>query len=136
VNVTSTNAELDAPDGSLAIVFIGNTAAEETPQQMINTTISNLQSKVPDLQVNNDPSLAVLGPDVGFRNGVGALYSGTLQSPTGIVGPADIAIMASTDGQDTLGVAVVSFDRSNTANLFQTASIILDTVRFKGDIAR
>ncbi len=135
VGVTATNAEINSPDGRLAIVFIG-ASGSQSPAQLVNQVISNLQSKVPDLQVNNDPSLAVLGPEVGFRSGVGQLYSGTLQSPTGIVGPADLAIMASTDGQETIGVAVLSFDRSNTAQLFGVASQLLDTLRFREDIAR
>jgi hypothetical protein len=133
-NQSATGVTLLAPSGVFGMVFLGATAGQANPQQMIQASISNLQSTIPDLQQDNDPSVQILSPSLGGRAGVGGFYQGDLSSPTGVVSPVDVAIVAATDGNETIGVSVISADRSNTDGLFKAADSILATLRFQGDI--
>jgi hypothetical protein len=135
-NETPTGISLLAPSGVLAIVVTGAEANQESPPQMIQARINSLKSSIPDLQEDNDGSVEILDPSVGFHAGVGGFYRGDVQSPSGIEGPVDVALMAATDGKETLSVTVVSTNRSETPALFGASSSILDTVRFQGDVVQ
>lgn len=135
-NETPTGIALVAPNGLLEIVVIGAEASQESPSQMLQARISSLQSSIPDLAQDTNSSTQILGPSVGFRNGVGGFYQGDLQSPSGIVGPVDVALMAATDGKETLSVTVVSTNRSETQQVFGFCTPILDSIRFQGDIVQ
>jgi hypothetical protein len=68
---------------------------------------------------------------------VGGFYQGDADSPSGLVSPVDVAVLASSDGQQTLATAVISTKRSQTNNFFIFVDqAVLDTLRFKADIPR
>jgi hypothetical protein len=135
-NETPTGVTL-LPTGNAPVVlaFDGAASSAATPAQLLNSAVSSLQAKIPDIQISNDAAEQILAPALGERAGVGGFYQGNFDSPSGIVAPVDIAILASSDGQETITVAVISTDRSQTDHVFGFADqAVLDTLRFRGDI--
>jgi hypothetical protein len=135
---TATTLELAPTNGStvLLVVVFGVPAGQADPQQLLSAAENALGGSIPDLQSDPDPSQTILSPALGGRAGVGGFYQGTFDTPSGLGAPADVALLASSDGHQTLAVAVISTDRSSTDRLFAFADeTILNRLRFKGDIA-
>jgi hypothetical protein len=135
---TSTGITIYLRDG-ITTVHIDGATNSNTPQQVVERMISFLQEnkKIPDLHPDNDPEREILSPALGGRAGVGGFYQGNYTSPTGFVSPADVAILAASDGLDTIGVAVIAGDRHQTDVSFARADqLILDTLRFRSGAAQ
>jgi hypothetical protein len=119
----------------VTIVHIDGATNSNAPQQMVERTIAFLKQdqKVPDLHPNKEDSeREILSPALGGWAGDGGFYQGTYNSPTGVVSPANVAILAASDGRDTVGVAVIATDRNQTDGSFGRADqLILDTLRFR-----
>ena len=133
-----TTIELAPSNGSdvMLVVVFGVPASQATPQQLLGDAANSLSGSIPDLQSDPDPAQTILAPALGGRAGVGGFYQGTFNTPSGLGSPADVALLASSDGHQTLAVAVISADRSSTDSLFTLADqTILNRLRFKGDIA-
>ena len=134
---SATTLELAPTNGNdvMLVVVFGVPASQATPPQLLSAAANALSGSIPDLQADPDPSQTILGPALGGRAGVGGFYQGTFDTPSGLGSAADVALLASTDGHQTLAVAVISTDRSLTGSLFQFAdTTILDRLRFRGDI--
>jgi hypothetical protein len=134
----ATTLELAPTNGNtvLLIVVYGVPASQGGPQQLLSAAENSLSGSIPDLQPDPDPSQTILSPALGGRAGVGGFYQGTFDTPSGLGAPADVALLASSDGHQTLAVAVISTDRSSTDSLFGFADqTILNRLRYKGDIA-
>jgi hypothetical protein len=135
---SATTLELAPSNGNdvLLVVVFGLPGSQATPQQLLAEAANSLRGSIPDLQSDPDPAQTILAPALGGRAGVGGFYQGTFDTPSGLGSPADVALLASTDGHQTLAVAVISADRSLTDSLFTLADqTILNRLRFKGDIA-
>jgi hypothetical protein len=66
---------------------------------------------------------------------VGGFYRGTIDSPSGLGDPVDVAILSATDGQETIAVTITIADRSLTQRVFQWLdSHVLETLRFRADV--
>jgi hypothetical protein len=134
----ATTLQLAPANGNtvLLIVVFGVPASQADPPQLLSAAASALRGSIPDLQSDPDPSQTILAPALAGRVGVGGFYQGTFDTPSGLGAPADVALLASSDGHQTLAVAVISTDRSSTDSLFAFADdTILNRLRFKGDIA-
>jgi hypothetical protein len=122
---------------AFALTIEGAQAADTTPQQLLDQLVSDLHNQIPDLQPGTDPSKQILSPALGGRAGVGGFYEGNFDSPSGPVAPADVAVLAASDGNQTIAVAVMSANRAHTNELFGYADqALLDTLRFRGDIVQ
>jgi hypothetical protein len=135
---SATTLELAPTNGNdiLLVVVFGVPASRAGPRQLLSAAENSLTGSIPDLQSDPDPSQTILAPALGGRAGVGGFYQGTFDTPSGLGAPADVALLASSDGHQTLAVAVISTDRSSTDSLFGFADeTILNRLRFKGDIA-
>jgi hypothetical protein len=133
----TTTLELAPTNGNdvMLVVVYGVPATQATPAQLLSAAENSLTASIPDLQSDPDPAQTILAPALGGRAGVGGFYQGTFDTPSGLGAPADVALLASSDGHQSLAVAVISTDRSMTDSLFQFAdTTILDRLRFKGDI--
>jgi hypothetical protein len=137
-NVTSTGVDVQPPgDGGILLLgFQAAPASVDNPRQLLAARIAALHRQIPDLKVDGKVADQILGPEVGFHSGVGGFYRGEFDSPSGFVASADVAILAATDGRETIAVSVISADRSKTSKLFAYADAVLSTLRFSGDVAR
>jgi hypothetical protein len=133
---TAANVELKPTSGSSFIVLLkGAPAAQATPQQLLAAMLSDLHATIPDLQADSDASTEILAPALAGHAGVGGFYQGNFDAPSGPVSPVDVAVLASTDGHQTLATAVISANRAQTGNFFTFADqTMLDTLRFKADL--
>lgn len=135
---TATGVELAPTHGSSFIVLLkGASAGQATPPQLLAAMLNDLHSTIPDLQADSDASTEILSPALAGHSGVGGFYQGDVDSPSGPVSPVDVAVLASSDGRQTLATAVISTNRSQTNNFFIFVDqAVLDTLRFKADIPR
>jgi hypothetical protein len=134
----ATTLELAPRNGNsvLLVVVYGVPASQADPQQLLSAAANALRGSIPDLQSDPDPSQTILAPALAGQAGVGGFYQGTFDTPSGLGAPADVALLASGDGRQTLAVAVISTNRSSTDSLFEFADeTILNRLRFRGEIA-
>jgi hypothetical protein len=135
---SATTLQLAPTNGNtvLLVVVFGVQASQAGPRQLLSAAQNALSGSIPDLQPDPDLSQTILAPALGGRAGVGGFYQGTFDTPSGLGAPADVALLASSDGHQTLAVAVISTDRSSTDSLLAFADeTMLNRLRFKGDIA-
>jgi hypothetical protein len=134
---TSTGITISPPSGApgVDIRVDGAPSSSTTPQQMIEHSIAFLHSSIPDLHPDNEPAREILSPALGGWAGAGGLYQGNFNSPSGFVGPVDVAIIAASDGHDTIAVAVIA-DRRETDMAFEYVDQILDRLRFRSGAVR
>jgi hypothetical protein len=135
---TPLNVELAPTSGTSFIVPLKGAPADQvTPAQAVAAMVSDLRGSIPNLQADTNASTQILAPALGGHAGAGGFYQGNLDSPSGPGSPVDVAVLASTDSHQTIVAAVISTDRSKTANFFAFVDQnILDTLRFKGDIPK
>jgi hypothetical protein len=135
--VSPTGVTLTPPisDPAVTITIQGAPSSQANPTQLLSQRLASLHQSIPDLHVNTDPARQILAPAVGGRAGVGGFYQGTFNSPSGLTAPADVAILAATDGQETVAASVIVANRADTVEDFKWIDEhILATLRFRGDI--
>lgn len=125
-----------SPD--LIVYVIGAPASSATPQDVQRTILSNLGQQIPNLaEIDPNSAAAIPAVELGGHAGVGGFYQGYVDSPNGPQTPVDLAVLAASDGRQSLGVAVESLNRDATQGrmgvLDQT---MLDSFRFQGDTVR
>jgi hypothetical protein len=137
-DITPTDVTIRPPrsDAALVITFEAAPSIDVSPQQMLARRVTGLEAKIPDLQADGDPAFQILAPALGYRAGVGGFYRGNEDAPNGFTAPADVAILAATDGQETIAVSVTSTNRDHTDSLFSYADTVLTTLRFRVDVPR
>ena len=136
VTTTSVTVKPPSDNAALIVTFEGAPSSQATPDQLLNDRLNGLRGEIPNLTENNIGAEQILGPEVGYRAGVGGFYQGDLDSPSGLVAPSDVAVMAASDGSETIAVSVISANRDNTGELFGFADILLSTLRFRGDVVQ
>jgi hypothetical protein len=132
-DATSTGITIFPPNGApkVDVHIDGAPNSSTTLQKMVEQSIAFLQGTIPDLHADGEPAREILSPALGGWAGVGGFFQGNFNSPTGFAGPADVAILAASDGQDTIAVVVIA-DRSETDTAFEYVDQnILDTLRFR-----
>jgi hypothetical protein len=74
-------------------------------QALLGRRLDELRAQMPDLAANV-PERTLLGPNVGYKDGVGGAYCGTPKGSTG--SRVDVIAMAATDGAVAAAVTVLS----------------------------
>jgi hypothetical protein len=122
-------------DPAVMIRIEGAPSSQSNPKQLLSQQLASLHQSIPDLHIVNDRSRQILAPAVGGRAGVGGFYQGTFNSPSGLTAPADVAILAASDGLQTLSASVIVANRADTVDDFKWIDEhILATLRFKRDV--
>ena len=92
------------PNGFDYVLYIeGAPAGEATAEQVQQAFFESERGGIPDLVPDTSPYNAIQGPSIGYLDGTGASYAGTLENGT----PIGIAILAASDGHLTVGFEVV-----------------------------
>ena len=134
---TANGIELVSPNGAFIVLLQGVTAGQATPRQLMAQTLNALHSSIPDLQPDAASNVQILAPALAGRAGVGGFYQGNFDSPSGPVSPADVAVLAAGDGHQTIAVAAICANRSETTQFLEFVDQeMLDTLRFQADVAR
>jgi hypothetical protein len=82
--------------------------AATSPAELIAQQLSRVDTFLIGRVKDTDDYDALLGPSIGYVNGEGDVYSGTLLSSDGTpVAPGGITILAATDGRLTVSVLVI-----------------------------
>jgi hypothetical protein len=122
-------------DAALHVVGSTNT----TPEAALDAYVSGLTSRVPDITEDGRAFRLVLGPHVGFQDGVGASYSGHVGTPQG---PGPIVTMSAMAATVDGVTVVVSMEMTGEhwiqvdhgawpgENAFEAADSVINTVRW------
>ena len=113
-----------APDVSLWIA--GVPAAEATPEAALASRVDALGASIVGLAEDTRAASRILGPNIGYVPGLGAVYGGAADSPQGPRGRARIAILAASDGHLTLTASLILV--GGTSRDWKTARQAADTV--------
>jgi hypothetical protein len=94
-------------DGSSGLIFIDATPASGgSSAQAIVNQIDSLNG-LGQVGVDDSSADALLGPGVGYRAGVGQVFTGYETAPQGVGQPLTLASQAATDGHVIIAVTVV-----------------------------
>ena len=95
--------------------------------------VAELEEKLPDLAANRRER-TLFGPNVGYRDGPGAAYCGTVMGPQGANERLDLIVMAASNGQVSAVVSVETEDCNKPAHssALYLADVLLNTFRWPG----
>ena len=124
---------IPAREGEVTFIIEGASAAEQSPESMLAAQVDALEELVLGLTPEDDTDRLLLGqPIVGYRDGVGGLYGGTLDSPQGPSMDVAVAVLAASDGEISLVVTVVSPEEIREP-AFLMADSLLNTLRWPSE---
>lgn len=119
--------------GDVVFLIEGASAADNAPEAMLAEQVDDLEDRILGLTAEEDADRQLLGePIVGYRDGVGGLYRGTLDTPQGPSTDVSVAVLAATDGEVSLVVTVVTPDEIREP-AFQLADSLLNTLRWPAE---
>jgi hypothetical protein len=117
---------------------VGSTGT--TPQAALDGFVAELRAHVPDLAEDRRAFRLVLGPEVGYVDGVGASYSGHVQTPQGPGAIVTMSVMAAQQGNVTVVVGAVMLGEHwiqtgddgswPGEDVFQAADAVINSVRW------
>jgi hypothetical protein len=104
---TDASAVFDSIDYDAEVVISGATAAT-SPADLINQQLAQVDTFMISRVQDTDDYDALLGPEIGYVNGQGDVYSGTLLDDSGTpTAPGGVTVLAATDGRLTIAVTVI-----------------------------
>ena len=137
-NSNTTPGEVDlvyqgtSGEALLVVAAIPTTAA--TPQAFADQWFAKLQDWAPDLAIDDSPQNAILGPEIGYIDGVGRTYAGSRSSAQSATTPVGIGVVTATDGYTTAAVIVIVMNPDKEVgsvwlqyNVRRRAEIVLKT---------
>jgi hypothetical protein len=109
---------IDSSDGSRvdfdfqgpgdAVLIVASVAATEaSPAAYADRWLGIVGEEAPDLRVDAGQRNAILGPEIGFIDGIGRTYAGTWASPQGATEPVGVSLLTASDGRTTVAVVLV-----------------------------
>jgi hypothetical protein len=129
--------EASGQSGQLNVWLTVVPANEAAPEQLARKYVDELRSNgVPTLAVDTRPADEVLGPAIGYLDGIGTAYSGVVDTPQGPGPPIEAFVLASTDRRVTASALVTTtFARDTSAEytpwpVLQYVDYLLNTARW------
>jgi hypothetical protein len=108
-------------------------AGNASPEEVLEDGRASLQDSFPTLAVDSNPAFEILGPNVGYVDGVGQSYAGTFQSPQGVQGDIHAYLMAATDGRITvLTTSITSQPAESVHDAVAQCDSVLNTFAWTG----
>lgn len=96
-----------------------------------------LKDWAPDLQADESEKNAILGPSIGFIDGVGLTFAGSRSSPQSATTPVGVSLVVASDGRTTAAVVLIVFNPDKLVgskwlqyNIRSRAELILKTFRW------
>ena len=98
---------------------------------------NTLKDWAPDLQADDSEKNAILGPSIGFVDGIGLTFAGSHSSPQSATTPVGVSLLVASDGRTTAAVALIVFNPDKPVgskwlqyNIRSRAELILKTFRW------
>ena len=96
-----------------------------------------LKDWAPDLQADDSEKNAILGPSIGFVDGIGLTFAGSRSSPLLATTPVGVSLLVASDGRTTAAVTLIVFNPDKPVgskwlqyNIRSRAELILKTFRW------
>jgi hypothetical protein len=91
-----------------ALLIVAAVPADEaTPEAYADRWADTIKAEAPDLRVDSRDKNAILGPMIGFVDGLGRTYAGSWSTPQAATEPIGVSLLTATDGRITVAVVVV-----------------------------
>jgi hypothetical protein len=115
------------------VVHIEGSPMPATEQAVIEQQEEWLKTRVRDLGKDEDVAREILSPALGGWGAVGRLYQGNAAAT-----PVEVAILAASDGKQTIAVSVTAGRQipGETEVGFDYAQAMLDTLRFRSAVVQ
>jgi hypothetical protein len=127
--VVKESANVVTLEGSFDQILTIRARRDATPAELFTERLSALERRYPDLEEQEELARRILGPSIGYTDGLGAAYCGTLSLSQGWNARADVVVLAARSGR--LGVAVTlvsdSCGSSPTDELFVQSDALLNS---------
>ena len=138
-NTDSAEADLDyqgsSGDGLLIVTAVP--AGQAAPEAFADQWLGTLKQWAPDLRADDAEKNKILGPEIGFVDGVGRTYAGSWSSPQAGTTPVGIGLLTASDGRLTAAVIVIVWNPDRTVgekwlqyNIRSRAELSLKTFRW------
>jgi hypothetical protein len=122
-------------DGLLIVSAVPTTDAG--PQEFSDRWFGILRDWAPDLAADESEKNAILGPSIGFINGIGRTYAGSRSSAQSATTPVGISVVVASDGHTTVAVVLIVWNPDKPVggkwlqyNIRSRAEIVLKTFRW------
>ncbi len=122
-------------DGVLVVAAVP--ANEAGAQAYAAQWTSLLKEWAPDLQADDSEKNAILGPSIGFVDGIGLTFAGSHSSPQSATTPVGVSLLVASDGRTTAAVALIVWNPDQTVgskwlqySIRSRAGLILKTFRW------
>jgi hypothetical protein len=99
------DADIDA-----TVVVAAVPASEAGVETLAEQRLEDIRASVPDLAVDTRGRYAILGPGIGFLDGIGGSFAGSVTSPQGATTPVGVSLMAASDGLTTVVITLIVSD--------------------------
>ncbi len=100
---------LDASiDASLQVEAVP--ASEAGAEALADQRLSDIESSVPDLAADDRGRYAILGPGIGYIDGIGGSFAGSVTSSQGATVPVGVSLIAASDGRTTVVITLIVAD--------------------------
>lgn len=125
----------DYDQGDFALIF-HDAPATTSPAALVRAETQALSGQILGLAPSSDPRETVLDPVLGFRNGVGGQWSGTIRAGARVSTPVQVTQMAATDGRTSvlMTLLVSSTSEKRIGDLRQQTDHLLNSFRFGADV--
>jgi hypothetical protein len=123
--------------GDALLIVAAVATSEAGPQAYADQWLGQLKDWAPDLTVDDREKNAILGPEIGFIDGLGRTYAGSRSSPQSATTPVGISLIVSSDGHTTAAVILIVWNPDKAVgskwlqyNIRSRAEIVLKTFRW------
>ena len=123
--------DLGAGNSGGTILVFGTPASADGPAQAITSALGRLTG-ISSLAANNSAADRLLGPAVGYRSGVGGVYTGYADASQGVGGEQTVYAQSATDGRVTITVLAIgaSSNAGPKSAIAQAGDIVINGIRW------
>ena len=116
--------------GEVAFIVLGVSAADASAESLLSERVAFLEERIVGFTEETSEDRMLLGePIIGYVDGVGGAYTGTLNTPQGPGVEVAAAVIAATSGEYSIAVVVVTPEEVRVP-AFHMADSMLNTVRW------
>ena len=120
------------------ILIVAAVPSNESGVQAYAAQWTNLlKDWAPDLQADESEKNAILGPSIGFVDGIGLTFAGSRSSPQSATVPVGVSLLVASDGRTTAAVTLIVFNPDKPVgskwlqyNIRSRAELTLKTFRW------
>jgi kumamolisin len=90
-----------------SLLIAATPAGDATPAEALAARFASLGESIVGLAENAEPGDRIMGANIGYVDGVGAVYGGATDTPQGPGRRARVAVLAATDGHLTITASLI-----------------------------